>query len=174
MELRANTNDAYFITFTVINWIDVFTRPKYKDFIVENLEFCRANKNLEIYSFVIMSNHIHLIARSKIEPLGDVIRDFKTYTSKELFKMISKNSGESRREWLIMAFKNAALTNSLNKNHQFWQNDNQPILIKNQKTFLIKQNYIHQNPVRAGYVANDYEYLYSSASIHCPLTIDPF
>ncbi|HOY38593.1 MAG: transposase [Bacteroidales bacterium] len=174
MELRACDNEAYFITLTVIDWIDVFTRREYMDFIVENLNYCRTEKGLEIYAFVIMSNHIHLIVRSKIEPLGNILRDFKTYTSKELFKMIDKNTRESRRDWMINAFKNAAFNNPLNKFHQFWQNDNQPILINNHETFLTKQNYIHQNPVRAGLVVNDFEYVYSSASENCPLTIDPF
>ena len=174
MELHANDNQVYFVTLTVINWIDVFTRREYKDFIVNCLEFCRKNKGLEIYSFVIMSNHIHMIVRSRELPLGDVLRDFKTFTSKELFKSIKSYPKESRRKWMTDAFEAAGVFNPLNKKHQFWQNLNYPILIDNQKTFQIKQNYIHQNPVRAGFVVNDFEYLYSSASEFCPLTIDPY
>lgn len=105
MELTANSNEIHFVTFTVIDWIDVFTRPIYKDYIIENLEYCRKNKGLEIFSYVIMPNHLHLILRSKEKPLSDTIRDFKTYTSKELFKLIKENPKESRKEWMILLMK---------------------------------------------------------------------
>lgn len=172
MELTAKSNDVYFVTLTIVYWIDIFTRPLYKDFIIKNLEFCRKNKGLEIYSYVIMSNHLHLILRAKEKPLSDVLRDFKTFTSKELFKMIKENQQESRKDWIIRLMENAGKKNGLNQNHQFWQNDNQPILIDNNQQFLIKQNYIHENPVRSGYVAESHEFLYSSANERSPLKID--
>ena len=54
-------DETYFITLTVVNWIDVFTRRMYRDIVVENLRYCQKNKGLEIFAFVIMTNHIHLI-----------------------------------------------------------------------------------------------------------------
>jgi REP element-mobilizing transposase RayT len=172
MELTANSNDTYFVTLTVVEWIDVFTRRFYKDYIIENLEYCRKNKGLEIYSYVIMSNHLHLILKSKEKPLSDTLRDFKTYTSKELFKMIKENPKESRKEWMISLMKQAGKNNMLNKSHQFWQNDNQPIKIWDIMQFKIKENYIHQNPVLGGFVARAQDFLYSSASKHSPLIVD--
>ena len=174
MKLTANSNDTYFVTLTIVYWIDIFTRLGYKDLIIDNLEYCRQNKDLEIYSYVIMTNHLHLIARSTDEPLSNVLRDFKTFTSKELYKTVKNNPKESRRKWMIKLFENAGKLNGLNKNHQIWQNKNQPIIISNNKQYLIKQNYIHQNPVLAGFVANDYEYLYSSACGDSPLKVDEY
>ncbi len=173
-KLTASTNETYFVTLTVINWIDIFTRPIYKDLLIDNLEYCRKEKGLEIYSYVIMTNHIHMIACGKEKPLGDILRDFKTYTSKELFKEIKNNPKESRKDWLIGLLNKAGKKNVLNVNHQFWQNYNQPIVIYDNRTFLIKQNYIHQNPVRAGFVVNDYDYLYSSACELSPLIVDEY
>ena len=173
-KLTASTNETYFVTLTVINWIDIFTRPIYKNLLIDNMEYCRKEKGLEIYSYVIMTNHIHMIACGKEKPLGDILRDFKTYTSKELFKEIKNNPKESRKDWLIGLLNKAGKKNVLNVNHQFWQNYNQPIAVRNNKTFFVKQNYIHQNPVRAGIVVNDYEYLYSSASEQSPLKIDEY
>jgi len=174
MKLTANSNDTYFVTLTIVYWIDIFTRLQYKDLIIDNLEYCRKEKGLEIYSYVIMSNHLHMIAHSTEKPLSDVLRDFKTYTSKELYKAIKDNPKESRRNWMVELFEQAGKLNSLNKNFQVWQNKNQPIIMTNNKQFLIKQNYIHQNPVVAGVVANDYDYLYSSACEGSPLKVDEY
>ena len=85
---RHNTDDElYFITLTVVEWVDVFTRKEYKDFLIDNLRHCQENKGLQIYAYVIMTNHIHMIARSEEgKKLSDIIRDFKTYTSKSFIK----------------------------------------------------------------------------------------
>ncbi len=61
----AEQEAPYFVTFTIINWIDVFTRKDYKLIITDSLNYCRENKGLEVFAWVIMSNHIHLIIRSK-------------------------------------------------------------------------------------------------------------
>ena len=55
----------YFVTSTVHQWADVFTRKLYVDIILDSLRYCQENKGLEIYAWVVMSNHIHLIVRSK-------------------------------------------------------------------------------------------------------------
>ena len=52
-------DQLHFVTLQVVDWIDVFTRENYRKIIVENLNFCQKNKGLEIYGWVIMSNHIH-------------------------------------------------------------------------------------------------------------------
>ncbi|MBX2910456.1 MAG: transposase [Chitinophagales bacterium] len=67
----------YFVTFTVHQWADVFTRRDYSDIIIDSLKFCQKEKGLNIYAYVIMSNHIHLIIQSRQTPLSDIIRDLK-------------------------------------------------------------------------------------------------
>jgi REP element-mobilizing transposase RayT len=62
-----------------VDCIDVFTRPTYKDCVIECLNFCVKNKGIILYSYVIMSNHIHLIVQSENGQLSDLIRDFKIY-----------------------------------------------------------------------------------------------
>jgi putative transposase len=108
---------AHFITFAVVNWIDAFSRPLYKDIIVESLKFCQKEKGLKLHAWVIMSNHVHLIASA--EPaimLADVIRDLKKYTSKMIEQAIRKNTFESRREWMLWMFERAGKRNPNNKN----------------------------------------------------------
>ena len=86
----------YFVTFAVVEWIDVFTRPIYKDLIVKSLEHCQTEKGLEIFGWCLMTNHIHLIVgRSGEYKIEDIIRDFKKYTSVQMIKTIKENGQES-------------------------------------------------------------------------------
>jgi REP element-mobilizing transposase RayT len=118
-----------------------------------------------------MTNHIHLVANAEDGSLGDILRDFKTYTSKELVKMIRDNLSESRRDWMIKAFEKAGKYNPLNKNHQFWQNGNYPVLLYSAAVIQQKIDYIHDNPVKAGFVGSAHEFWYSSANLESPLKI---
>ncbi|WP_306565769.1 transposase [Flavobacterium lindanitolerans] len=83
---------AHFITATLVDWIDVFTRKNYRDCIIDCLDFCIKNKGMTVYGFVIMSNHIHLIIHSKEGKLSDLIRDFKKFTAKTI---LEKNSSRT-------------------------------------------------------------------------------
>ena len=86
-----NQEAIYFITVQVVEWADIFTRQRYRDIIIESLQYCRKNKGMEIFAYVIMSNHIHLIVRSKNESLSGTIRDLKKFTSKKITDAIKNN-----------------------------------------------------------------------------------
>jgi putative transposase len=171
MSRNASTDELYFVTLTVVNWIDVFTRRLYNDFVVQNLQWCQQHKNLNIYSYVIMTNHIHMVANVTNGSLGNVLRDFKTFTSKELLKLITNNEQESRRDWMLKSFEKAGKYNPLNINNQFWQNGNYPVLLYSPAVIDQKIDYIHENPVRAGFVGSAHEFWYSSANPETPLQI---
>jgi REP element-mobilizing transposase RayT len=96
----------------VIAWADIFTRKSYRDFILENLTYCRKEKGLYLYGYVIMTNHIHLVVQQKDGKLSDWVRDFKKFTGKKLLKMILENPQESRKEWLKMIFEYQAKFNT--------------------------------------------------------------
>ncbi|MDB5017748.1 MAG: Transposase like protein [Mucilaginibacter sp.] len=172
MSRNASTDELYFVTLTVTDWIDIFTRRIYNDYIIENLSLCQQQKNLNIYAYVIMTNHIHMVANVTEGSLGDVLRDFKTYTSKNLVKIIAANVQESRKDWMIKAFEKAGKYNPLNVHHQFWQNGNHPIVLYTSAVIDQKIDYIHENPVKAGFVGAAHEYWYSSANPESPLKVD--
>jgi len=157
-----NPEGAYFITFTVENWVDVFVRSEYKNILVESLAYCQKHKGLEIFAWCIMSSHAHLIVRAKEGTdcksapaflLPDIFRDFKKYASKEVVKAIEENPQESRKEWLLSMFENG----------KFWQRGNHPIEIWTNKVIYQKLDYIHENPVVEGLVYSPEQYVYSSA-----------
>ena len=153
----------HFITATVVDWIDVFTRKNYRDCIIDCLDFCIKNKGMIVYGYVIMSNHIHLIVQSKEGKLSELIRDFKKFTAKTILDKI-QTEPESRREWMLERFELATESHSRNKNYQFWQYGNHAEEIYSEQFMWSKLNYIHLNPVRAGLVVKTSEYIYSSSS----------
>jgi len=108
-----------------------------------------------------MSNHIHLMARSQLEDLSGTIRDFKNFTSKKFLDELS-NKTESRKDWMKVVFEYHGKFKS-NQSNQIWTHENHAELIYSQKFIEQKINYIHNNPVEAGFVEYLEQYLYSSA-----------
>jgi REP element-mobilizing transposase RayT len=153
---------VYFLTFQVVNWIDLFTRKIYRDIIITNLRYCQQQKGLILFAFVIMSNHIHLLVRARNGNLSDVIRDLKGYSSKQIIEAI-KNTPESRKDWILMHLAYAAGGHARNKFYQVWTHENHAEIVFSSSFFKQKLNYIHLNPVRAGIVEEPQEYIYSSA-----------
>ena len=78
---------VHFPTFTVIEWIDIFTRANYKIEIANALEYCQKNKGLRLYAWCLMTNHLHLVCQTT-EPhtLSEFVRDFKKHTAKTIVK----------------------------------------------------------------------------------------
>ncbi|MCP4177065.1 MAG: transposase, partial [bacterium] len=152
----------------VVFWIDVFTRKRYRDYIIDSLKYCQDEKGLEIFAYVVMSNHLHLIVKSNADNLSQTIGDFKKFTSKKIIESV-KEEPESRREWMLWMFGNAAKKNKRNKNYQFWTHENHAVYLYSDKFIKERLNYIHQNPVRSGIVENPEDFIYSSARNYASL-----
>ena len=159
--------DLYFVTFTVINWIDVFTRNVYRDVLLDSWQYCIKEKGLVIHAWCIMTNHVHMIISSSGDELSHIIRDMKSYTSTTIGKLIAENNEESRKRWMLQMMKQRGKQNINNKNFQFWQQHNHPILLDSNYLMEQKLDYIHNNPVKAGFVEHPEDYLYSSARDYC-------
>ncbi len=153
----------HFVTATVVDWIDVFSRKVYRDCIIDSLDFCIKNKGMILYGYVIMSNHIHIIVQSSDGKLSDLIRDFKKFTAKTILEKIQAEP-ESRREWMLERFRLATESHTRNEKYQFWKYGNHPEEIYSNKFMWSKLDYIHFNPVRSGIVEKASHYVYSSAS----------
>ena len=158
-----NPEGLYFVSFATVNWIDVFTREEYFDIVVDSLDFSRKNKGMEIFAWCIMTNHVHLLMRSLQNPPEDVIGRIKQYTSNALIRTITDNPDESRRTWLLQMFGQAAANNSNVTTWQFWQHHNKPIEVWSNHIVDQKIDYIHENPVKAGFVQEPWHWRYSSA-----------
>ena len=159
----AEPDELYFVSFAVINWIDLFIRDIYRSIMLDSWKYCMREKGLEIYGWVIMTSHVHLIISSHGDRLENIMRDMKRHTSVELKRAIKENEEESRREWMLSMMSEAGRANSQNVNFQLWQQANHPILLWNSKVAHQKLDYVHYNPVDAGFVDSPGEWLYSSA-----------
>lgn len=115
-----NQDKIYFVSFAVGYWLDVFIRKEYKEVILESLRYCQAKKGLELYGWCIMTSHIHLIIGTDGEKMEDILRDFKSFTSKSLKGSIRNNPQESRKEWLLWMMERAGKKNKHTKGFQFW------------------------------------------------------
>jgi len=157
-------NASYYLTLTVVDWVDVFTRKNHKEAIVNSLRYCCKNKGLNIYAWCLMTNHLHLIVNCD-EPfeLSDVIRDFKRHTVKQVIFQIM-NEPESRCEWMLKMFHAAAVNSKRNETIKFWKPGNHAIELETEKFVWQKINYIHNNPVEEGFVERPEEWKYSSAA----------
>jgi len=154
---------AYFVTSTVIDWIDVFTKKNHKLKIVESLKFCQKEKGLTIFGWCLMPSHLHMIARADgSQNLSEILRDFKKYTAKAIIQQIKENA-ESRKEWLLNHFEYAGKRLNRIKKYKFWQDGNEAKEIFSNSFFYQKLKYIHNNPVEEMIVACAEDYLFSSA-----------
>ena len=158
-------NAMHFLTFTVIDWIDVFTRKDYKLELVDSMNYCIKEKGLIVYGWVIMSNHMHVIWEAKEGyQLSAIIRDYKKFTAKRIIKMIEEGS-ESRKMWVLERLEFAGMRLRRISKYKFWKDDNHAIYLGEFDTKMMEQklDYIHNNPVKAMLVNNPEDYIFSSA-----------
>ena len=162
----ANPEGVYFVTFAVVHWVDIFTRSCYSDILLDSFRYCIKEKGLSIHGYVIMSNHVHLlISRKSDQSLSAIMRDMKKFSSVKIIREIIDNPTESRKRWMLKLFADTGKANSNNTHYQLWQQENHPIEIEpNSNMFDQKLDYIHQNPVKAGWVNEASTYVYSSAA----------
>jgi putative transposase len=147
-----------------VGWADVFTRDIYRDIVLNSLRFCQQNQGLVIHAWVLMTNHLHLICsfRGSQEP-ALVLKNMKSFTAMKLTDEVINNPKESRREYLLNLFEAEGKKSSSNFRFKFWKHENHPIQLDSGMIFNQKINYLHWNPVTAGFVTEPWHWRYSSA-----------
>jgi putative transposase len=158
-----NKEGLYFVSFATVYWIDIFIRENYCSIIIDALKFYIQDR-LELFAYCIMPSHIHLIFRDKQNEPEKLLGNIKRYTSNKIQEAIDNNPEESRKGWLIWMMKRAASKTSNVNKRMLWQHHNKPIELWSQEVINQKLNYIHQNPVEAGFVTETEHWKYSSAN----------
>lgn len=160
--------NCYFLTFNVVDWVDVFIRPAYKNVIVNSLNYFVEKKGLVIHAWCLMSNHLHLLAKiPESYPLSHLLREFKRLSCKEIFSLMNNETEpDCRRNWMMERFQSPVTVTRHVGKYQLWQEGNHPALLKDSDPVGIFQQIelIHNNPVRCLIVENPESYLFSSAS----------
>ena len=150
-------NHPHFLTCTVINWIPIFTEPEIAKIVLDSLDYLQQHKRLCLYSYVILENHIHLIASA--EDLSKEIGDFKSFTARKIIDYLKDKYAIT----IINQLEYYKLPHKQDRNYQLWQEGSHPQLIQEEEMMRQKIEYIHYNPVRRGYVDDPTHWRYSSA-----------
>ena len=150
----------YFVTTTIVEWQNVFTSVPYFEILIESLKYCIAHKGLHLHGYVIMLNHAHyILSTDEGKNLSDIMRDLNTYTSRKVTALL-KEEGKSR---LLQVFKEAAAFDGRGNEYKVWQEGFHPIAVETEHFAIQKLTYLHDNPVRKGYVDQPEHWRYSSA-----------
>ncbi|WP_232426764.1 REP-associated tyrosine transposase [Teredinibacter turnerae] len=146
----------HFVTLTVLHWIPIFTRSATVNIVLDSLRFL-STEGLKIYAWVILENHCHFVLQSKA--LDRDIARLKSWTGKNLIQYLVENNIHQILEQLAF-YKKA---HKADRAYQFWQEGVHPELIQSEGMMRQKIDYIHQNPVKRGYVDETTHWRYSSA-----------
>jgi len=149
-------NAPHFMTCTVLHWIPVFTRPETVGILIDSFKYLTGN-GLKIYAYVILENHLHLIAQS--EQIDRDIARFKSYTGKMLIQFLL----EKQVKTFLDQFAFYKKAHKSDRTFQFWQEGVHPECIQGEEMMRQKVEYIHNNPVVRGYVDRPEHWRYSSA-----------
>ena len=151
-------NDApYFLTATVVNWLPLFNSPAVVEILFESLCFLQESKRLVLYAYVIMENHLHMLAASN--NLSKEVGNFKSYTARRIIDSYREQGARHILDQL--AFHKRPYKQD--RDYQLWQEGSHPQRIQGLEMMQQKVAYIHNNPVRRGWVDEPTHWGYSSA-----------
>lgn len=153
-----------YLTFNVVDWVDVFIRPGYKQVIADALNYFIAARGLVVYAWCLMSNHLHILARNSEEGLGLIERDFKKITTNNILEAIDQEA-DLRKNWMLARFEQTSQSMKRLEKLQLWQSCTNPIYVDFKQPYRLKEKilHIHENPVRDRIVSQPEDYLFSSA-----------
>ena len=147
----------HFITCTVLHWIPLFTRKESVEILVESFKYLQKIDNLKLYAYVILENHIHIVAQS--DDIGKSMTKFKRHTARQLIRLLQKENVKTILEQLAFYKKE----HKSDRQYQLWQEGIQPKLMQTDAMMISKIKYIHHDPIKRGYVDEAVHWRYSSA-----------
>ena len=150
-------NGTYFITATIVEWLPVFTSEKYFEIVIDSLKFCQINRGLEIYAYVVLDNHLHLVVSGP--EISKTIASFKKFTARNIVSELQQD----QKNWLLNQLAYFKKKYKLDSVHQVWQEGVHPQLITSEDMLKQKIEYIHNNPVKRGLIDQPEYWRYSSA-----------
>ncbi|MBP6431955.1 MAG: transposase [Ferruginibacter sp.] len=152
--------ELFFWTATINNWQNLLLSDDYKQIIINSLTYLSNNQKIDVFAFVIMPNHIHLIWRiNEMNGKETTQGSFLKYTAHEFKKLLLLNNDVRLNDFAVKA---------ANKKYEFWQRDSLAIHLYTKEVAFQKLDYIHANPISGKWqLAKDMcEYKYSSARFY--------
>jgi putative transposase len=152
-------HDYFFCTDTIVGWQYVFTSSEFFECIISSFKYCQEMKGLHVHAYVIMPNHVHSILSAANHNLSDSLRDYRRFTSRSISRLFE----QGKNKHLLSYFAKAAYIDSEGNCCKVWREGSHPEAIESSAFYEQKLNYIHENPVRKGYVLRPEDWLFSSA-----------
>jgi REP element-mobilizing transposase RayT len=147
----------YFLTCTVVAWLPLFNDPECAQILLDSWRFLQGERNVRIFGFVILENHVHWIAAAGDLPAK--LQHFKSYTARRIIDGLEKRG----RATLLGELGFYKARHKTDQDRQVWQEGSHPQQIQNEEMMIQKLEYIHHNPLRRGYVEDPVHWRYSSA-----------
>jgi putative transposase len=152
-----DSRQPHFLTCTVVAWLPLFTRPEAVQIVLDSWRFLQDANRMTLLGYVVLENHLHFIAAA--ENLGKEVGDFKSFTAKKLVELLEQQGARS----LLEQLEYYKLRHKIDQRYQVWQEGSNPKQLVNDEMLLQKLEYIHNNPVKRGYVDDPLAWRYSSA-----------
>jgi REP element-mobilizing transposase RayT len=147
----------YFLTCTVVGWQALFTRLEAVQILFDSWNYLKRAKGFRLYAYVVLENHLHLIGSGP--ELSGAIKSFKMYTARQTIDLLESQGAKVLLRQL-RALKRRHKTES---EYQVCEKGNMPKPIDSDDMMFQKLGYIHNNPVKRGYVDDPVHWRYSSA-----------
>jgi len=151
------TEYPYFMTCTIVGWLPVFTRPEAVQILFDCWRFLQGNKNLTLYGYVVLENHLHLVASAP--DLPGVMKSFKMFTARQIIDLLERHGAQV----ILRQLRAHKLAHKTQSDYQVWQEGSHPKQIGSKEMMLQKLEYMHNNPAKRGYVVDPLHWRYSSA-----------
>ncbi len=148
---------AHLLTCTVVDWIPLFTNPMVAEILLDSLAFLQKQERLTLWAYVIMENHVHLIASA--DHLSREISAFKSFTARQIIDMLKDRASYST----LRKLHRGKRAHKRDRDYQLWQEGSYPKELTGAAMIEQKIDYIHNNPVERGYVDDPRHWRYSSA-----------
>ncbi len=151
------TEYPYFWTDTIVAWLPVVSHPQLAAIVFDSWRFLQRERGVRLFGYVIMENHVHWIAAA--DDLSDKLARFKSYTARRIIDAMEQAGYQT----LLQELRYFKLRHKTDQTHQLWQEGSHPEQIQNEEMMWQKLEYIHNNPLRRGYVDEPTHWRYSSA-----------
>jgi putative transposase len=142
---------------TVVDWLPIFADPDIAEILIDALRYLQETKRARLFAYVVMDNHLHCIVQS--DNLSNVIKSYKSYTARAIIDLLE----ERHNIGLLTKLKKNKLHHKTLSDYQLWQEGSHPEELSTEEMMHQKIEYIHNNPVRRGYVDDAHDWRYSSA-----------
>jgi len=152
-----NEQYPYFHTSTVVGWQPVFTRQESVQIVLDSFVWLQQHTDFQLHAYVILENHLHFIATATEH--SHRIQQFKSYTARRILDLLQERQATT----LLQQFAYYKRKHKVESQYQLWQEGTHPEEMTHQSMLIQRLEYIHQNPVKRGYVDLPEHWRYSSA-----------